>query len=259
MLHDLADRVRAGDKLVGTWLFLNDVGAAEIFAGAGFDFVVIDMEHGATGFDNLRNMIMAIERHTAPMVRVKGNSPSFITSMLDLGAAGVIVPMVNTADEARMAVASAKCHPLGQRGCGPVRVSDYGRNMNRHLEQANDKQMLWVQIEQREAVDNIDQIVRVPGVDMFVLGRGNLSQSLGRLMQPGHPEVAAAAMQALVTIERVSVPAAAFGEIEEMKPWRDAGVQVVTIQSDQRFLADQAAQALADTRALLAETDPSKG
>lgn len=259
MLHDLADRVRAGETLIGTWLFTNDIGAAEIIAGVGYDFVAIDMEHGATGFDNVRNMIMAIERHTAPMVRVKGNAPEFITAALDLGAAGVVVPQVNTADEARLAVKSAKYHPVGERGCGPIRVSDYGRN-KQYLDQANAKQMLWVQVEHRDAIENIEQMVRVPGIDAFIIGRGDLSQSLGHLMQSNHPAVTAAAMHALKAMKEAGVPCgSAFADVEEMNPWRDAGMQVFTIQSDQRFLGDRAAQMLADSRALLGGKDAPAG
>ena len=259
MLHDLADRVRAGETLIGTWLFTNDIGTAEIIAGAGFDFVAIDMEHGATGFDSVRNMIMAIERHTAPMVRVKGNSPPFITAALDLGAAGVVVPQVNTVDEARLAVKSAKYHPVGERGCGPIRVADYGRN-EQYLDQANAKQMLWVQIEHRDAIESIEQMVRVPGIDAFIIGRGDLSQSLGHLMQSNHPEVTAAAMRVVEATKQAGVPCgSAFSETEEMNPWRDAGMQVFTIQSDQRFLSDRAAQMLAETRALLGGDDAPAG
>ena len=251
MLHDLADRLRAGETVIGTWLFTNDLGAAEIVAGAGFDFVVIDMEHGATGFDNVRNMIMAIERHTAPMVRVKGNSPAFITAVLDLGAAGVIVPQVNTADEARQAVKSAKYHPVGERGCGPIRVSDYGRNPQ-YVDQANAKQMVWVQIEHRDAVNNIEQIVRVPGIDAFLIGRGDMSQSMGHLLKPNHPEVTAAAMRAVEAMKKANVPfGSAFADVAELEPWLDTGMRLYTIQSDQRFLRDRADQVLADTKAML--------
>ena len=232
-------------------MFTNDLGATEIVAGAGFDFVVIDMEHGATGFDNVRNMIMAIERHTAPMVRVKGNSPAFITAVLDLGAAGVIVPQVNTADEARRAVKSAKYHPVGERGCGPIRVSDYGRNPQ-YLDQANARQMVWVQIEHRDAVNDIEQIVRVPGIDAILLGRNDMSQSLGHLMKRDHPEVSAAAMRAVEAMNKVNVPfGSAFDEVEEFEPWLNTGMRIYTIQSDHRFLRDRADQVLADTKAML--------
>jgi len=258
LLHDLADRVRAGESLIGTWLFANDIGSAEIIAGVGFDFVVIDMEHGATGFDNVRNMIMAIEGHTAPMVRVKGNSPAFITAVLDLGAAGVFVPQVSTVDDARLAVKSAKYHPVGERGCGPIRVSDYGRD-EQYLDHANAKQMLWVQIEHRDAIENIEQIVGVSGIDAFIIGRGDLSQSLGHVMQSNHPEVTAAAMRVVDAAKQAGVPCgSAFADIDEMNPWRDTGMQIFTIQSDQRFLSDRAAQMLAETKALLGGDTPAE-
>ena len=104
MLHELYKPVRQRELLVGTWLYLNDLGVAEIVASAGFDFIVIDMEHSPTGFGDIRSLIVATERHCAPIVRVKDNSPEFISAVLDLGAAGVMVPRVNTAQQAAKAV-----------------------------------------------------------------------------------------------------------------------------------------------------------
>ncbi len=133
MLYDLAARMRSGETLVGTWLYLNDAGVGEIVAAAGFDFVVIDMEHSPTGYQSLRSLLMSIEHHTAPVVRVKGNAPEFISAILDLGPAGVMVPRVQTAEQARRAVQYCKYHPLGERGFGPIRVSDYGRQLRQLL------------------------------------------------------------------------------------------------------------------------------
>ena len=131
MLHDLDIRVKAGQTTIGTWLYLNDVGVAEIIAGVGFDFVIIDMEHSPSGFDNMRNLIMAIEHRCVPIVRVKANRPEFISAILDLGAGGVMVPRVNTPEEASLAVKYSKYSPLGLRGFGPYRVSDYTRDMKK--------------------------------------------------------------------------------------------------------------------------------
>lgn len=238
MFHDLADRVRAGETLIGTWLFLNDIGVAEVVAHAGYDFIMIDMEHSPTGFADLRNLIMAVEHHTAPMVRLKGNSPEFISAILDMGPAGVMVPRVNTAEQARFAVDCAKYQPLGQRGVGPFRLSEYGKNFDEVYAKANEKQMLWVQIEHRDAVANIEEIVTVPGMDLFFIGRGDLSHSLGHLGDPDHPEVFASGMSTLRAICKRGLPAgSAFGPGADLKPWHDAGMRVFTVAADFRFVA----------------------
>ena len=155
-------------------------------AGAGFDFIIIDMEHSPTGFGHVRELIMAVERRCAPIVRVKANSPECISAILDLGPAGVMVPRVNTREQAACAVRHAKYHPLGARGFGPYRVSDYTRNLREVLECANQKQMLWVQIEDKEAVENVSQIAAVPGIDAFFRERAIPNADL---VTPNHFEL----------------------------------------------------------------------
>lgn len=246
MLHDLQEKIRSGNPVLGTWLYLNDVGVAEIVAQSGFDFVIIDMEHSPTGFGDLRNLIMALERHTAPIVRVKANAPEFISAVLDLGPCGVMVPRVNTAEQARFAVECAKYAPVGQRGFGPFRVSEYTKNIKPYLEQANKKQLLWVQIEHRDAVASIDEIVQVEGVDLFFIGLSDLSQSLGHIGDAGHPEVVASARGALEAIVRAGVPAgSAFGSAQGLLEWKQCGMNVFTLGADFRFVL-HGAKAFAD-------------
>lgn len=249
MFHNLANRVRRGETLVGTWLYLNDVGVAEVVAGAGFDFVIIDMEHSPTGFENLRNLIMALEHHTAPVVRVKQNSPEYISGILDQGPAAVMVPRIRSVDEAKQAVQSAKYHPLGIRGMGPYRLSDYGRKMNEVFEQANEKQMLWIQIEHKDAAADIGQIVKVPGIDLLFIGFGDLSQSLGHLNDVHHPEVDAVAENLCRTIAKAGLPmGSAFADGTNLKPWHDKGIRVLTVAADFQFLASGAATTLSQAK-----------
>ncbi len=248
MFHDLAQRVRDGETLLGTWLTLNDVGVAEIVARAGFDFVVIDMEHGTMGFDNLRNLIMAVEHHTAPMMRAKGNRPEFISTLLDIGAAGVIVPRVNTAEEAREAVQWSKYPPLGRRGIGPYRVGEYG-NFKDVFARANEEQMLWVQIEHTDAVANAEEIVAVPGIDLFFIGPGDLAASMGHIGELDHPDVVAEVMRTLGIIRKAGHAAGtAFPPNSDLKQWHDAGMHILACGADHRFVKSGAAQALAAIR-----------
>ncbi len=253
MIHDLAGRMRSGETLVGTWLHLNDAGVGEIVAGAGFDFVMIDMEHSSTGYQSVRSLLMSIEHHTAPVVRVKGNAPEFISAILDLGPAGVMVPRVQTAEQARRAVQCCKYHPLGQRGFGPIRASDYGRQMSEFLQRANDCQMLFVQLEHAEALANIEEIVSVPGIDAFIIGRGDLSQSMGHLGEADHPEVTVAATDAAAVIRQAGIPwGSAFGTFDGLDHYLQHGMSFFTVAADFRFVCDGAEETLRGARELVA-------
>lgn len=262
MLHSLDGRVRALEPLMGTWLYLNDVGVAEIVAGAGFDFIIIDMEHSPTGISALRSLIMAVEHRCAPIVRVKANSPEFISAVLDLGPAGVMVPRVNTAEQAAAAVQNAKYYPLGLRGFGPYRVSDYTRNMAEVLSTANKKQMLWVQIEHKDAIKNIDAIVKTPGVDAYFIGPGDLSQSLGHLGETGHPEVVAAMEKALAAIKNAGIPtgsAFGFGNVSQAAVWADKGMTIFTVGADFRFVLSGATETINSMRQTLGTAGRTTG
>lgn len=237
MFHDLAERVRGGETLVGTWLYLSEVGVAEVVAGAGFDFVIIDMEHSPAGAENLRGLIMALEHHTAPVVRVKQNSAEHISGALDQGPAAVMVPRIQSVAEAEQAVQYAKYQPLGIRGIGPYRMSDYGRAMDEVFEQANEKQMLWVQIEHKDAAADIEQIVKVPGIDLLFVGFGDLSQSLGHLNDMHHAEVDAVAEKVCRICGEVGMPTgSAFGGGADLKAWQEKGMRIFTVAADFDFV-----------------------
>ena len=252
MLQELYTRVRAGDTLIGTWLYLNDIGVAEIVSGAGFDFIMLDMEHSPTGFSDLRVMVMAIEHRCTPIVRVKANASEFISSVLDIGAAGVMVPRIRTARDAAFAVENAKYHPLGLRGMGPFRVSDYTRNMAEVLAHANDKQMLLLQIEHRDAIANIEEIVQTPGVDAYFIGPGDLSQSLGHLGDAGHPEVVSAIKTAVKAIRASGHPAGiALPNTSQLASWIAEGITFFTLGADFRFVLEGAANLAHSARKII--------
>jgi len=257
LLHELYSRMRACETLVGTWLYLNDVGVAEIVAGAELDFLMLDMEHSPTGFSDLRGMVMAIEHRCAPIVRVKANTPEFISAILDIGTAGVMVPRIRTASDAAFAVENAKYYPLGLRGMGPFRVSDYTRNMKEVLEQANEKQMLIVQIEHRDAITNIEEIVRVPGIDAFFIGPGDLSQSLGHLGDAGHPEVVSAIKTAVKAIRASGHPAGiALSNTGQLASWIAEGITFFTVGADFRFVLEGATNLAQSVRQIIGSGEP---
>ncbi|GMV21716.1 MAG: hypothetical protein AMXMBFR57_16650 [Acidimicrobiia bacterium] len=238
----IKDRLRAGNVTTGAWLSLPHVSVGEIVAGAGFDWVVVDTEHTAVDVSEVLPMILAIERRGAvALVRLASNDPVQCKSVMDSGAAGVIVPMVNTRAEAELAVASVKYPPQGIRGVGLARAHGYGPGFDSYMEAANRDSLVIVQIEHIEGVNNIEEIVSVPGLDGTFIGPYDLSASLGLAGQLEHPEVVAARQRVLeATRSRglasgVHVVHPATAE-QEMRRRIAEGYQFIALSSDMLLL-----------------------
>jgi 2-keto-3-deoxy-L-rhamnonate aldolase RhmA len=181
----LATRLRAGEPVVGNWLTLTDPAAGEISAALDFDFVVVDTEHTPLSLESVTDVVRGVESRgaTAPLVRVAGNDPVSIKRVLDLGAAGVMAPMVETAAEAEAFAEATRYPPTGTRGVAPARASDYGETFESSLEETDP--LAIPQIESPSAVDNAADIAAVDGVDALFVGPLDLSTSLG---VPGETE-----------------------------------------------------------------------
>jgi 2-keto-3-deoxy-L-rhamnonate aldolase RhmA len=184
------DKLANGQTCFGTGISLSDPGATEALAG-DLDMFWIDMEHTALSLDAVRHHLMAIKgSEAAALVRVPWNDPVLIKPVLDIGADGVIVPMVQTAEDVARAVAACRYPPLGIRGFGPLRPLDYGRrNVKEVCRAADETIIVTVQIEQAAAVENIDAILAVEGLTSIAFGPNDLAASLGYPMQPQHPAV----------------------------------------------------------------------
>ena len=162
-------------------------------ARAGFDWLVIDMEHTAIDTFQAQQMIQIIDlAGCVPLVRVGSNDPLLIKRAMDGGAHGIIVPMVNTPAEARRAVSAIRYPPAGTRGVGLSRAQGYGLGFRQYQIWAEEETILIVQIEHIQAVENLEEILAVEGVDGFIVGPYDLSGSLGRPGDFGHAEVAGA-------------------------------------------------------------------
>ena len=202
-MGDFKKRLKGGEKAIGCWLGLFNSLAAEIVALVGYDCVVVDMEHGAGGYLDAVPLLQAIKgTGCVPLARVPSNDPVAIKRTLDLGVEGIIVPAVNSAEEARAAVAACRYPPEGIRGnaAGLVRAADYGLTAGDYQENANDELLIMLQIESAEGLAAVEDIAKVPGVDMLFIGPSDLSSSIGHHGDPGHAEVKAA----ISTIEEVS-------------------------------------------------------
>lgn len=182
-----------GKHTCGSWVSLCSPIGAEVMGLLGFDWLLIDMEHGAGDYQTLLSQLQAINAagDTVPFVRVQWNDPVVVKRVLDLGAYGVMIPAIRTAEDAKLAASSIKYPPQGMRGLAGNRGARYGMD-NDYVAQANDEIMLILQIETKAAVDDIDAILDVPGIDVVFLGPNDLSGDMGHVGHWDHPEVRAA-------------------------------------------------------------------
>jgi 2-keto-3-deoxy-L-rhamnonate aldolase RhmA len=185
------ERLRRREASIGSWLTIAHVSIAEAIAMAGYDWVVVDTEHSAIDVSEALSLFAAIEnRGAVPLARLAGIDPVQCKAVLDSGAAGVLVPMVNTKADAELAVEMAKYPPDGKRGVGLARAQGYGEYFNEYVQRANRDTLLIVQIEHKVAVENINDILSVPGIDGTFIGPYDLSMSLGIPGQISHERVA---------------------------------------------------------------------
>ena len=176
----LKQKLHGHTATIGSWIQLGHVGVAEIMALAGFDWLVVDLEHSVISIETAADLIRVIDScGVVPLVRLTSNDPNQIKRVMDAGAHGVVVPMVNCAADAAQAVAALHYAPRGTRGGGLARAQGYGNNFKDYLAWINTNGIVIVQIEHIDAVDNLDSILKVPGVDGFMIGPYDLSCSLG--------------------------------------------------------------------------------
>ena len=184
-----------GEPAIGAWLSMGSPIAAEIVANAGYDAVILDHEHGPGDFLNAISLMQAVgEAGPTPMMRVPWNDPVYIKRALDIGVMGVIVPYVQNAEEARAAVDACRYPTVGIRGVAPHagRCSRWGARRGEYLDAWPKQLLLMCQIETEEAIENIEEIAAVDGVDMLFLGPSDISASVGHMLDLTHPETAAA-------------------------------------------------------------------
>jgi len=259
MANNLKQILQKGKPALGAWLACSDPYFVEMMGGLGFDWLVIDMEHIPISQEGLRTMLMACKgSESVPVVRVSLNSRNYIQSALDLGAQGVMVPMVNCRADAEKAVEFARYPPLGKRGLGPVRAGEYGKNDSAYRASANEEVLLFVQIETPEAVQNIKEILSVKGIDGLFIGNADLAN----FMNDG--QTGSAVVQKVVDdlIELASSRTVPIGlptwSPAECHRYAERGAQLLTIGSDMRFAATAGRAELSGARELLEKNKKSR-
>ncbi len=229
------DKLRQGNVMLGTAITFNDATVVEALCSL-VDFVWIDMEHNALSLETVQLQIMATKgSNVTSLVRVPWNDPVLIKPVLDIGADGVIVPLIRTADDARRAVAACRYPPEGIRGFGPRRASGYGRlGGPEFCRLANESIIVAVQIEHTDAVNNLDEILAVPGLTTVLVGPNDLAGSMGYMGQPNHPEVAKVIELVIAKARRASVfiGLAVSDDPNALIHWANKGVQWLVMGAD---------------------------
>jgi 2-keto-3-deoxy-L-rhamnonate aldolase RhmA len=231
------DALAGGRRQIGLWInFANHV-VVEVVASSGFDWLLFDMEHTPNDLHIVGQQLLAIRGSpTAPVVRVPVHDMAWIKRVLDAGAPNIMVPNVRSAAEAREAVAWTRFAPEGLRGvAGSTRAGNYTRYKD-YMIRANDEIGLVVQIESREALDDLDAICRVPGVDAVFIGPSDLAASLGHRGQAGHPDVQAAISKAFRTAHVAGRAIGILAADGNAEPYLDQGATLVGVGTDLHLL-----------------------
>lgn len=208
-----------------------DPSMVEAAGRAGLPFIVLDREHGPASMGDLANLIRSAEStDMIAMVRVRSLDEAEISSALDVGAHGLMVPNINHADQARLAVSAARFHPLGSRGiCRFVRSAGFGSMDREAYFEAENAKTLALQIEGTDGIDNLDEILEVPGYDMIFIGPYDLSQSIGRPGEIEHPDVLEQVGRIIARAQERGKRIGAFSDSERLTDLlRQAGVDWIT-------------------------------
>ena len=207
MKNPLKTKLLNNQLTIGSWITLGSPNIAEIMAQAGFEWLTVDMEHSVITIDVAQKLIQVIDScGVVPLVRVGENNPNLIKRVMDAGACGVIVPMVNTREQAEAAVKAVKYPPVGTRGVGLARAQGYGFDFDDYADTVNDESVVIVQVEHIDSVNNLEDILSVEGVDGCIIGPYDLSGSLGVPGNFTHPDVLAALKKVENVCEKMNVP-----------------------------------------------------
>ena len=250
MVPDFRARLASGEFQLGSWLTILDPTVPELMAGAGFDLLVADGEHGPIATSDLVQMLVATRAAGVPVLyRVAANEPVRIMHALDAGASGVVVPQIRTVADVERAVAWCRYPPVGLRGIAPRRASEYGRHTAEYLGTANDLVTCCIQIETREALDDLDAILAVAGIDTILIGPNDLAAALGHTGVIGHADVEAAIARILDRATDHGIPAGVWTlSVAQARARRTEGFAWATLGTDYGFMLTAADTAARDVR-----------
>ena len=243
--------LQEGKKISAAWAQIANPLSTEILCRAGFDLLILDMEHGPNDIPSLLAQIQAMNGYpTVPIVRAPWNDFVMIKRILDIGAYGVLVPYINTKEEAEQAVAACKYPPEGIRGlAGSTRAAGFGQNSLQYFSKANDEILIIAQVETEQSVDNIDEILEVSGIDGIFIGPMDLATNMGHLSDPSQPDV----QKTIKAVAEKVLKSRKFlctisKDWNQAKSLLDQGYQMVTLMSDAVGLAALASEKVVSFR-----------
>lgn len=228
----LKEKLARGELTIGSWITLGHTSIAEIMVRSGFDWMTVDLEHSVITLSEVQRLIQVIElAGCPPLVRVGENNPNLIKRAMDAGAHGVIVPMINSKEAAQAAVSAVKYPPVGTRGVGLARAQGYGASFDPYRKWLAKESIVIVQIEHIEAVDHLEEILSVDGIDGLLVGPYDLSGSLGMPGNFEHPKV----KRALVRVQEVAKKKKVTAGIHVIPP--DPEILLTHVKGGFRFIA----------------------
>lgn len=249
MVHRFRKRLHDGELLVGAMMALASSDVAEILVEAGFDWLFIDWEHAAYSVRDIQTILQGAGKDTPGLVRLPAGDEILIKRALDTGAAGIIAPMINTADHARDIVRFSRYAPIGTRGVGLARAHRYGLAFQEYMQTANDDVVVVVMAEHADAVENIEAIAAVPGIDAVFVGPYDLSASLGVTGQVDHIDVVQAIDHVTKTCRKANIPLGIFGiSPDGVRPYIEKGYTLIVSGADILFLGQAAKAVVAELR-----------
>jgi len=242
-------RLKDHETLIGTIVSLASPEVAEVLSAAGFDWLFLDAEHNPLEPLTIQRLI--IGAHQTPcLVRLARGDEVSIKKALDAGATGIIAPLINSAEQAAEVVRHAKYAPQGTRGVGAGRAHGYGLAFQDYLSRANDETVVVVQAEHIDAVNNIEAIVQVPGLDGILIGPYDLSASLGHIGEVTHPDVVAAIERVTQTCRATHMPLGIFSmSAEAARPYIERGYTLLAVSIDTVLLGTAARKMLTQLKA----------
>jgi 4-hydroxy-2-oxoheptanedioate aldolase len=251
----MRETLREGGPVVGTWASLADPSVPELLAPDA-DFVVLDTEHTPSTLETVANGARAVEAapgETLPIARVAWNDPVRIKRLLDTGVAGVMVPMVESVEEAEAAVAACRYPPDGDRGIATARASDYGRNFESYVDSANEDVLTILQVETEAGVEAAADIAAVDGVDALFVGPADLSANLGVFGEWSHPDLVGAISTVLEAGAAADTPVGTLGaRPAQVRALGSLGFDFLIAGVDTALLLDGVAEAVDAARETLA-------
>jgi 2-keto-3-deoxy-L-rhamnonate aldolase RhmA len=249
MNQTFRDQLKQGKPLMGTFLTLSSPEVAEILAGVGMDWLLIDMEHAPFSMRDVQQILQAINGQCPCIVRVPQGNEEWIKRILDTGADGLLLPHVNSAGQAGQIVQYCKYPPDGIRSVGLSRAHKYGLRFQEYVARANDEIAVIIQVEDIEAVKNINTITAVTGVDAIFIGPYDLSGSMAKLGQVQDPEVRDQIEKVRQACMKAGMPLGIFGvDSDAVRPYIDLGFTMIAIGTDTQMLIRSARMELDKVR-----------